>query len=140
MSTTPRKRVAGRFIAAVRRELQKALAEEHKGRGLTQAGIAADLGVNRSVIHRQIVGHENLTLTRVAELACALGRIPHFTLSNPTMLAGGNHSYVGVVDTDVMQVDTLQSAATPTSGGVYLAAKGAAPAAPQRPASIPGRR
>jgi len=137
-SITPHKKAAGRFVASVRRELQKALADEHVARGLTQASIAAELGVNRSVVHRQIVGHENLTLTSVAEIAHALGRLPHFALLNPAMLVGGNHPYTGVME-DV-PTDTLQSASTLASGGVYLAAKGTAPVAPQSPTSVSPKR
>lgn len=83
ISLTPAKRTAGRFVAAVRRELQKALAEEHAAHGVTQASLAADLGVNRSVIHRQIVGHENLTVSRIGEIAGALGREVVFALVKP---------------------------------------------------------
>jgi ribosome-binding protein aMBF1 (putative translation factor) len=54
--STPR-RAAGRFIATVRREIQKALAEEHASNGITQASIAAALNVNRSVIHRVFSGN-----------------------------------------------------------------------------------
>jgi hypothetical protein len=90
IALTPAKRTAGRFAATVRRELQKALAEEHKSRGLTQAGIAFELGVNRSVIHRQIVGHENMTIGRVGEIAGVLGREPNFSLPKSTVPAGTN--------------------------------------------------
>jgi transcriptional regulator with XRE-family HTH domain len=83
ISLTPAKRVAGRFAATVRRELQKALAEERKARGLTQAAVAAELGVNRSVIHRQIIGHENMTIGRVGEIAGVLGREICFSLVCP---------------------------------------------------------
>jgi hypothetical protein len=83
ISLTPTKRAAGRFIAAVRREIQKAFAEERACSGMTQAAIANALEVHRSVIHRQIVGHENLTLGRVGEIACVLGRDIVFHLVKP---------------------------------------------------------
>lgn len=83
ISLTPHKKAAGRFIATVRRELQKAFAEEQKDHGITQASIAAALNVNRSVIHRQIVGHENMTLGRVGEIANILGRDVVFALVRP---------------------------------------------------------
>ncbi|HEY2527039.1 MAG TPA: hypothetical protein VGJ20_03660 [Xanthobacteraceae bacterium] len=92
ISLTPYKRIAGRFIAAVRREIQKALAEEHAANRVTQASIAAELGVNRSVIHRQIMGFENLTLGTVGEIAGVLGREPFFTLLPHSVVAGSNHS------------------------------------------------
>jgi 1,6-anhydro-N-acetylmuramate kinase len=47
---------------------------ESKERGLKQTDIARTIGVHRSVIHRQLQGHEDITLSRVAELAYAMGR------------------------------------------------------------------
>jgi len=77
----------------VRREIQKALAEEQVKTGITQASIANDLGVNRSVIHRQIMGLENLTLGTVGEIASALGRDPQFSMP-PLSPVGSNHGPV----------------------------------------------
>jgi hypothetical protein len=67
-----RARKASRFIGHVRSELQHALICEKKERKITQQEIANLLGVNRSVINRQLMGTENLTLRSVAELAWAL--------------------------------------------------------------------
>jgi hypothetical protein len=66
--------------------LQMALAENGE---LTQAAVARALEVDRSVIHRQLKGEENLTLSRVAELAWALGKKPEFILK--PIEAQGNH-------------------------------------------------
>ncbi len=68
-----RARKASRFVGRVRTELQRALLAEKKTRKLTQQDIAQTLGVNRSVINRQLIGTENLTIRRVAELAWAMG-------------------------------------------------------------------
>lgn len=68
-----RARKVSRFVFGVRNELQKALFIEKKSRKLSQQAIAQLIGVNRSVINRQIVGTENLTIRRVAELAWAMG-------------------------------------------------------------------
>jgi hypothetical protein len=76
-------RKAARFIGQVRAELQRALVEEKAARKLTQQQIATMIGVNRSVINRQIMGLENLTLRRVAELAWALNREISFSLRAP---------------------------------------------------------
>src|ERR1700730_15943627 len=80
ITITPSKRAAGRFVSNVRRAIQKALAEEEKERGTTQSEMARAIGVNRSVISREIRGHKDLTLGRVAELAWALGRKATFDL------------------------------------------------------------
>ena len=94
ISLTPHKRKAGRFIAAVRREIQKALAEEHAQHGTTQASVAAELGINRSVIHRQIMGLENLTLGSVGEIASALGRDPLFLMPPQSAASRSNHTAI----------------------------------------------
>src|SRR5665213_2091821 len=65
----PNRRAAARFVSKVRRTIQKAFAEEQKKRGLSQADIARAIGVNRSVINRELKGFKDITLGRVAELA-----------------------------------------------------------------------
>jgi transcriptional regulator with XRE-family HTH domain len=73
-------RRVSRFLGMIHRELQQAAEEERAARKLTQQQIADSLGVNRSVINRQILGGGNLTLRRVAEFAWALNRAPVFEL------------------------------------------------------------
>jgi transcriptional regulator with XRE-family HTH domain len=80
-----------RFLGSVHRELQFALEEEKSARKLTQQQIADEIGVNRSVINRQILGGGNLTIRRVAELAIAMGREPVLELRKPA--AQGNYAY-----------------------------------------------
>jgi len=76
-------RKVARFIGHVRAELQRALVVEKASRKLTQQQIATMIGVHRSVINRQLMGFENLTLRRVAELAWALGWELYFELRRP---------------------------------------------------------
>ncbi|MHB2205090.1 helix-turn-helix domain-containing protein [Methylobacterium sp. CM6257] len=80
ITLTPSKRTAGRFIEKVRRALLTALAQEEAANGLTQSDIARSIGVNRSVIHRELRGHKDITLGRVAELAWAMKRKPQILL------------------------------------------------------------
>ena len=80
ITISPKDQAAGRFVSRVRRGLQKAFAEEAHKRGLTQSDLARAIGVNRSVISRELRGHKDLSLSRVAELAWALGRRPVFDL------------------------------------------------------------
>jgi hypothetical protein len=65
-------RKVSRFIGQVRAELRRALVSEKASRKLSQQQIATMIGTSRSVINREIMGLENLTLRRVAELAWAL--------------------------------------------------------------------
>lgn len=74
ITLSPSRRAAGRFVNSVRRKLQKAFAEESKHSGLTQTDVAKTIGVHRSVINRELRGHKDITLGRVAELASAMGR------------------------------------------------------------------
>jgi transcriptional regulator with XRE-family HTH domain len=90
ITISPKDRVAGRFVERVRRSIQKALAEEKRKNGTTQSDLARAIGVNRSVVSREVRGHKDLTLSRVAELAWALGRTPSFELPERTLAAGTN--------------------------------------------------
>lgn len=90
ITITPKERAAGRFVSRVRRAIQKALAEEHAKNGMTQSAIAKAIGVNRSVISREIRGHKDLTLSRVAEIAWALGRRPAFDMADVAPPLGVN--------------------------------------------------
>ena len=92
ITIAPHKRAAARFIAGVRRELQKAFSEEKAKRGLNQSEIGRMLGVHRTVIHRELRGDSDLTLGRVAELACVLGRVPKFSLDGIAEADGQNIS------------------------------------------------
>jgi hypothetical protein len=71
-------RIGARFIAHVRDEIQNALFSEKSARKITQQQIAEKVGTSRAVINRQIMGLENMTLRRVAEILWAIGWEPHF--------------------------------------------------------------
>jgi transcriptional regulator with XRE-family HTH domain len=85
-----RKRIAGRFFARVRRELNKAFMEEAADRGLTQAELARKLGVDRSVVCRQLSGTANLTMRTLADYAWALDRDLDFSMPKRES-AANNH-------------------------------------------------
>jgi transcriptional regulator with XRE-family HTH domain len=70
--------------------LQKAFADEQAKNGLTQADVARTIGVNRSVIHRELMGQKDITLGRVGELASAMGRKAFIEFRELTQSAGQN--------------------------------------------------
>jgi hypothetical protein len=70
--------VGSRFLSDVRDELQRALATEKASRKITQQEIAEKLGTSRAVINRQLIGHENISIKRVAEILWAIGWQPSF--------------------------------------------------------------
>ena len=90
ISLSPSRRTAGRFIAKVRKSLQKAVVEEGESNGITQSDIARSIGVHRSVVSRELNGRRDITLGRVAELAWALGYQANLQLIKPEMPEGCN--------------------------------------------------
>lgn len=91
-SLKPHQRAAGRFALQVRQSLIEALAEEQRTRRINQSTLAKALGVNRSVIHRELKGDSNLTLRRVAELASLMNRKAVLHLERMTIPAGSNQA------------------------------------------------
>jgi hypothetical protein len=77
-NTDDKSRAGSRYIARIAEELQKALFTEKSVRKLTQQAIADKLGVNRSVVNRQVSGLENMTARSIAEFLWAIGWEPHF--------------------------------------------------------------
>lgn len=96
ITITPKERAAGRFVSRVRRALQKALAEEANERGINQSDIARLIGVNRSVISREIRGHKDITLSRVGELVWAMGGMPFFEIRWPNARQGLNANHTSI--------------------------------------------
>ena len=87
---SPSRRAAARFVARVRRTLQRALHEEGERSGLNQSDIARSIDVHRSVISRELNGRQDITVGRIAELAWALGREVEFNLVSPEHVEGSN--------------------------------------------------
>lgn len=83
-------RAGSRFLSLVRDEIQRAFAAEKALRNITQQAIADRLGVNRSVVNRQVMGLENLTLKTVGELLWAIGWEPQFEVRKPQIEFGDN--------------------------------------------------
>lgn len=108
-----RGRTVARFIAHVRSELQRAFVAERRENKLTQQAIAQKLGVNRSVINRQLTGIENLTVKRVIELAWAMGWEVKFSLEKSS--GGGNY-----FTPDAPPPPATIRSATESSGGASL--------------------
>jgi hypothetical protein len=85
-----RARHAGRFIGRVRGELLRVLAEKKAKAGLPQQALAEKLGIERSLINRQLSGEANLSLRSLADLAWAMDVEISFELKQPMARAGQN--------------------------------------------------
>jgi transcriptional regulator with XRE-family HTH domain len=68
----PTRRAAGRFVSKARKKLQQA-AIRGAQKGISQSDVARIIGVHRSLISRELNGEANLSLSRFAEIAQALG-------------------------------------------------------------------
>jgi DNA-binding transcriptional regulator LsrR (DeoR family) len=108
-AVSPSQRAGARFIGLVRRTLQKALLEEAKRHNLTQAEVARRIGIDRSIVNRELRGVENLTIRRVGELVWAMNRVPEFRALERVLSAGSNQT--SVVSSPAASVNLAQTAA-----------------------------
>jgi hypothetical protein len=106
---------AARFLASVRIALQQQLAEQKECGGMTQAEIARHLGINRSVINRELRGERDLSLLRVGEIASLLGKEPVLEFRDVAYGVGQN---ISVTD-NIASVSTSVSTGTASSGAVW---------------------
>lgn len=89
---SPRRRTYVRLIGEIARALHTALLEEGKTKGLTQSAIAEKLGKNKSVISRLFAGSSNMTLESLADLAFAMDRSVHVSLTPQSRPQGANQA------------------------------------------------
>lgn len=87
----PHRRSAAKFVAEIHREIQKAYLEEMMSTGINQSKIADALGVNRSVISKQMRGTADISSARIGEIAWALGRKAKLTLEKPAPVPTGSN-------------------------------------------------
>jgi len=76
------------------------MSEEKLERGLTQADIARDIGVNRSAINRSLSGGRDITAGRIAQLADAMGRDVKIEFPKKRPMTENGPTFAGVVITD----------------------------------------
>lgn len=92
ISVSPRRRAAARFNGEVRREVQRALLEAKARQGITQAKIAREIDVDRSVINREVRGVRDISLGRLAEIGSLIGKRAIFRYEEEATT--GNHAFV----------------------------------------------
>jgi plasmid maintenance system antidote protein VapI len=63
---------------------------------VTRSDIARALDVHRSVITRQLSGHQDMSLGRVAEIAWTLGYEPEFVMRRRAELDGDNKPVLAI--------------------------------------------
>jgi hypothetical protein len=119
----PQRRAAARFVAHVRDVLQRRIVDS----GRPQAQIAQAIDVHRSVLNRELRGRRDISLSRIAEIAWALGDEVRFDLvpieakgNRPAVAAGVDSSeIVGFPDpptsTDRISLDRFKGELVPIS-------------------------
>jgi hypothetical protein len=95
-------RIGSRFMGRVREVLQEAFFFEKEQTKLTQQTIAKRLGVNRSVVNRQLIGLENMTARSIAELLWAMGWEPILD-ARKIVAEGGRNDTGGITYPDSTQ-------------------------------------
>jgi DNA-binding phage protein len=94
-------RIAARFMAQVHAVLAWAAMDARAKRGVTQASVARDLGVDRATISRLLAGGGNPTIRTIGELAGAMGYRPELVLHKIQPAAGANPAPLIVQGTTV---------------------------------------
>ena len=123
-----RARHAGRFIGRVRGELLRALSLRKSEGGLPQQVLAEKLGIQRSLINRQLAGEANLTLRSLADLAWAMDMEISFELKKPMAKAGQNQPVLNqAMTTSTVQYGKIKY----INGGGKQVSVFAAPANPE---------
>jgi transcriptional regulator with XRE-family HTH domain len=90
-SKSRKDRIAVRFLGHVHAVLSRAALQVREKHGVTQAQVARELGVDRSVITRLLAGAGNPTVRTIGELAGALGYRPELVLHEIESRPGANH-------------------------------------------------
>jgi len=133
-----RARHAGRFIGRVRGELLRALAEkkakamlpqqDFPQQAFPQQALAEKLGIERSLINRQLSGEANLSLRSLADLAWAMDMEISFELKEPMARAGQNQPILNqAMTTSTVQYGQIKY----INGGVKQVSVFTAPANPE---------
>jgi hypothetical protein len=72
-----------KLASDVESQLRQAYAKRHEQKRATQAGIAGKLGVDRSAVHRRLMGRTNMTIETIADLVWALGHCIRVEIFDP---------------------------------------------------------
>lgn len=80
LKVAARRRAAVRLVGEVSREVLSAFEKEKRKSGISQSSLARRLGVDRSVVHRNLLGGKNFTLETLSDLAWAMNRRVRVTL------------------------------------------------------------
>jgi hypothetical protein len=90
------------LASQIEEQLRDAYDRRFKAGEATQSSLAKKLGVNRSAVHRRLMGHTNMATETLASMAWALGCDVRVDICDKVYRPGQNHF---VEDTDVAAED-----------------------------------
>jgi transcriptional regulator with XRE-family HTH domain len=79
------------LVGKVEGQIRDVFTKKAETDGLTQAQVAAKLGVGRSVVHRRLTGRTNMTVETLADMAWAIGACIEVDIYDPLERPEKNH-------------------------------------------------
>lgn len=80
------------LAAQIERQLRDAYDRAFRAGDVTQASVAAKLGIDRSAVNRRLTGRTNMTIETIADMVWALDQAIKVEIFDPTTLVGLNYS------------------------------------------------
>lgn len=88
------------LASQVESQLRDAYARKYETGEITQSSLAEKLGVNRSVVHRRLMGHANMRIDTIADMVWALGQEIEVRIYEPDGHALSNFRICETLDSD----------------------------------------
>jgi hypothetical protein len=85
----PRRRVFLALSGQIESQLRDAYDRMFQAGLATQSSLAQKLGVNRSAVHRRLMGHTNMTIETIADMVWALDHAITVRIFNPMTESSG---------------------------------------------------
>lgn len=89
-----RRSVYLKLVGDLEGQLREAYAKRHEQKRETQASIASRLGIDRSAVHRRLVGRTNMTVETIADMVWALGHCIKIEIFDPEDVMSNEHRIV----------------------------------------------
>lgn len=109
-----RRSVYLQLVGSIESQLRQAFAKRHEENGLTQAGLAEKIGVDRSAVHRRLSGRANMTAETIADMVWALGHCIRVEIFDPDAVASNRFMIIPRVE-EALPPPSKQTPTAPTS-------------------------
>jgi len=87
-----------KLASQIESQLRDAYAMMHEKAGLTQAGLAKKLGVNRSAVNHRLMGRTNMTIETIADMVWALDHDINVKIFDPKIHTTTNYFMADELD------------------------------------------